>query len=303
LKLHEIGRICVVGSGTMGHQIALQFAAHGYDVSITDISKDALDRARERIMEVLRHRVEDGKISPESMRESRQRIAYFTGIEEAAANADFVVEAVYEDVEVKRRVFGQLDAVCAPRTILASNTSSIRPSLLADATGRPEKVLAVNFSNPVWEHPCVEVMGSADTSEETIETTAQLLRRVGLTSILVEKEITGYAFNRVWRAIKREALHLVDGGYASFEDIDRAFMFNLGTPSGPFMIMDIIGLDVVLAIEERYYRESGDERDRPPGILREKVEKGDLGVKTGRGFYQYPDPVFKRPCWLRGEPA
>jgi len=300
MQVDEIEEICVVGAGTMGHQIALQCAVHRFHVHLVDISKAALDEAREKIGEVQDSRVRGGEISPDLMRESLQRITYSTGLEEAARDADFVIEAVYEDVEVKRRVFIQLAAVCPPRTIFASNTSSIRPSLLADATGRPEKVLAVNFSNPVWERPCVEVMGSIDTSEETIKISMRLVQSLGLTPILVNREITGYAFNRIWRAVKREALHLVDGGYASFEDIDRAFMINLAAPAGPFMIMDVIGLDVVLAIEEQYHRESGDERDRPPDILVEKVRRGDLGVKTGRGFYQYPEPTFKRPGWLRG---
>jgi len=129
----------------------------------------------------------------------------------------------------------------------------------------------------------------------------QLGQRLGLTPVTVNGEVTGYIFNRLWRAIKKASLYLVDKGYASFEDVDRAFMIGIPAPFGPFMGMDAVGLDVILAIEEQWYRESGDESDKPPKILVEKVKKGELGVKTGKGFYQYPNASFKRPGWLKRE--
>jgi 3-hydroxybutyryl-CoA dehydrogenase len=302
MAIDEIKRICAVGAGTMGHQIALQCATHNYDVHLVDVNKEVLGNAREKIREILEERVNRGEISSDSMEKALSKISYTTDLEKAAGDADFVIEAVYEDVEVKRNVFNQLDRICPSHTILVTNSSSIRCSLIADATKRPEKVLNMHFLNPVWVRPLVEVMGSSSTSEESIETTVQLGQRIGLTPVTVNGEVTGYIFNRLWRAIKKTSLHLVDKGYASFEDVDRAFMIGIPAPFGPFMGMDTVGLDVILAIEEQWYRESGDESDKPPKILVEKVKKGELGVKTGKGFYQYPNPSFKRPGWLKREP-
>ena len=302
MAIDEIKKVCVVGAGTMGHQIALQCAVNNYDVRLVDTSKEVLDNAREKIRGVLEGRVSRGKISTDSMEKTLSKISCTTDLEKAAGDADFVIEAVYEDVEVKRQVFGQLDRICPSHTVLATNSSSIRCSAMADATKRPEKVLNMHFLNPVWFRPLVEVMGSSSTSEETIRTTVQLGQRIGLTPLTVNGEVTGYIFNRLWRAIKKAALCIVDEGYASFEDVDRAFMIGVPAPSGPFMGMDAVGLDVILAIEEQWYRESGDASDKPPKILVERVKKGELGVKTGKGFYQYPNPSFKRPGWLKREP-
>ena len=301
MAIDEIKRICVVGAGTMGHQIALQCATHNYDVDLVETSEEILGNAREKIRKVLEERVNRGEISSDSMEKALSKISYTTDLEKAAVDADFVIEAVYEDVEVKRQVFSQLDRICSPHTVLATNSSSIRCSLIVDATKRPEKVLNMHFLNPVWVRPLVEVMGSSSTSEESIETTVQLGQRIGLTPVTVNGEATGYVFNRLWRAIKKASLYLVDKGYTSFEDVDRAFMIGIPAPFGPFMGMDTIGLDVILAIEEQWYRESGDEGDKPPKILVEKVKKGELGVKTGKGFYQYPNPSFKRSGWLKRE--
>jgi len=301
VAIDEIKKICVVGAGTMGHQIALQCAVHNYDVHLVDTSKGVLDDAREKIRKVLEERVSRGEISSDSMEKALSKISYIIDLEKAARDADFVIEAVYEDAEMKRQVFSQLDSICPSHTILATNSSSIRCSAIADATKRPEKVLNMHFLNPVWVRPLVEVMGSVDTSEESIKTTVQLGQRLGLTPVTVNGEVTGYIFNRLWRAIKKASLYLVDKGYASFEDVDRAFMIGIPAPFGPFMGMDAVGLDVILAIEEQWYRESGDESDKPPKILVEKVKKGELGVKTGKGFYQYPNASFKRPGWLKRE--
>jgi len=302
MAIDEIKKICVVGAGTMGHQIALQCATHNYDVHLVDTSKEVLDNAREKIRKILEGRVSRGEISSDSMEKALSKISYTTDLEKVAGDADFVIEAVYEGVEVKRQVFSQLDRICPSHTILATNSSSIRCFAIADATKRPEKVLNMHFLNPVWVRPLVEVMGSINTSEETIKTTVQLGQRIGLTPVTVKGEVTGYIFNRLWRAIKKASLYLVDKRYASFEDVDRAFMIGIPAPFGPFMGMDVVGLDVILAIEEQWYKESGDESDKPPKILVEKVRKGELGVKTGKGFYQYPNPSFKRPGWLKREP-
>jgi len=300
MSVNEIRRICVVGAGTMGYQIALQCAVYNYFVDIVDISNEAIDTAQKQIRTVLDGRVIRGEISPDTRQNTLSRISYSLDIEKTAETADFVIEAVYENVELKRQVFSQLDRFYPPQTILSSNTSSLKPSIMAEVTKRPEKVVATNYENPVWETPLVEVMGSDKTSNETIEVTKQFLQSIGLTSIIVKREITGFALNRIWRAIKKEALHLADQGYISIDDLDRGYMMFHHVSAGPFMIMDIIGLDVVKDIEETYYRDSGEESDKTPKLLIDKVKKGELGVKTGKGFYQYPNPAFEKPGWLKG---
>jgi 3-hydroxybutyryl-CoA dehydrogenase len=291
----------VVGSGTMGHQIALQCSFHNYNVNLIDVSNEVLKNAQEKIRTVLTDRVNGGEIPVHKMRETLSRVNYSLDLKKFAENADFVIETVNENLELKREVFRQLDIFSPPQTILSSNTSSLKPSLIAEVTKRPDKIIATNFENPVWETPMVEVMGSSQTSRETIEVTKQFLESISLSSILVKREITGFVLNRIWRGIKKESLFLVDQGYISFEDLDRGYMMFHNVSSGPFMIMDRIGLDVVKNIEETYYQESKDERDKPPKLLTDKVKKGELGVKTGKGFYKYPNPAFKKPGWLKGK--
>jgi 3-hydroxybutyryl-CoA dehydrogenase len=170
---------------------------------------------------------------------------------------------------------------------------------MADALSRQEIFFNINFSNP--HEPTdklVELMRGAQTSNETLIAGAKFVRSLNMVPIVTYKEIMGFSFNRVWRAIKREVLHLVDQGYSDFQDIDRAWIMEFGTPFGPFGLMDIIGLDVVRDIEKQYYLDSGEERDKPPKLLDVMIDQGKLGVKSGEGFYAYPDPAYKNLHWL-----
>ena len=193
-----------------------------------------------------------------------ERIRASTDLAEGVGDVDLVIEAVPERLDLKRAVFAELDRVCPPRTILATNSSSFRVSQIEDATGRPDRVLNTHFYPPVWQRPMVELMRGAATSDETVGRVGRFARSVGLTPLMVQKESTGFLFNRVWRAIKRETLHLVDEGVATVDDVDRAWMICMGMPIGPFGLMDMVGLDVVLDIEQVYHAESGDPRDAPP---------------------------------------
>lgn len=159
----------------------------------------------------------------------------------------------------------------------------------------------MHFYNPVWQRTMVELMGGTATSARTISMAQEFVHSIQLTPLLVRKESTGFIFNRVWRAIKKECLHLVDEGVASYEDVDRAWMIATSSPIGPFGMMDIVGLDVVKEIESVYFLESGDEADAPPRLLTDKILEGDLGTKTGKGFYTYPNPAFQTPGWLTTE--
>ncbi len=289
----------VIGAGTMGSQISLQSAAHGYGVYLIDTDEAALARAG-RLQDVeLQGRVTNGNLTLEGTGSIKNRIHPAADMENLPAPG-LVIEAVVENLGVKRDVFARLDTLCPPDTILATNSSSIKVSAIESATRRPDKVLNLHFYNPVWQRPLVELMRGTATSDETIETARRFACSIGVTPLMVLRESTGFLFNRVWRAIKRECLHLVNDGVATFEDVDRAWMIAFGQPMGPFAIMDRIGLDVVRDIEMTYYRESGNPSDAPPKMLLDKIEKGELGVKTGKGFYTYPHPAFEDPDWLKG---
>ena len=270
----------VVGSGTMGHQIALQSAVFGYTVYLIDNDTLALERASQHHGKELSTRHERGEITLQQESDILNRIHFAENIESLTLPG-MVIEAIVENLDAKRKMFSRLDSTCSPQTIFATNSSSIKISAIESATQRPDKVLNLHFYNPVWQRPVVELMRGTATSDETIETARRFARSIGVTPLLVLKESTGFLFNRVWRAIKKECLHLVDEGVASFEDVDRAWMIAFGKEMGPFGIMDRIGLDVVRDIEMTYYRESGDPSDAPPKLLLDKIEKGELGVKSG----------------------
>jgi 3-hydroxybutyryl-CoA dehydrogenase len=296
--MKPIESVCIVGAGYMGYQIGLQCASHGFPVRMYDISGEALDMAVESITNVLDEWTVNEKVTIGESKAILGRIQPTEDMAEAVSGVDLVIEAIPERLELKREVFGELDRICGERTILATNSSSIRISKIEDATSRTDRVLNTHFYSNPWRSSVVELMRGTATSDETLERVRGFMLAIGMVPLTVLRESTGFIFNRVWRAIKRECLHLADEGVASFEDVDRAWMSLYGRETGPFGMMDRIGLDVVLDIENVYYEESGDERDRPPRILVEKVEKGELGVKTGKGFYTYPDPAFRDPSWL-----
>ncbi|KCZ70498.1 3-hydroxyacyl-CoA dehydrogenase [Candidatus Methanoperedens nitroreducens] len=300
METKPIETICIMGTGYMGTQIGLQCASYGYTTWMIAHSENSLKEASQDQIKELDERVRNRQITEDEKKNILDRIHLTLDMKEGASNADLVIEAVPERLELKRKVFANLDQICPGHTIIGTNTSSIRVSKIEDATNRPDRVLNTHFYPPVWERPMVELMGGTKTSDETIERVRQFAHKIGLTPIIARKEITGFAFNRVWRAIKKECLHIVDNGVATYEDEDRAWMIFTGMPIGPFGMMDMIGLDVVKDIEMVYYNESKDKSDYPPKFLLDMVERGELGVKTGKGFYTYPDPAFKQPSWLRG---
>lgn len=283
----------------MGAQIALHCAVRGRDVWLHDLSAEALARAEEQQRQLLADQVAAGLVEECETPAALGRLRRTTSLQEAALGADIVIEAVKEDLALKREVFAQLDRICPPHTILATNSSSLRISRLESATERPDKVLNTHFVQPVWKHPFVELMGGSATSAETMESVKTFMESMGLLAILVRKENTGFVFNCIWRAVKKESLRLLDQGVASVEDIDRTWMIQMESDMGPFAMMDRIGLDVVRDIEQVYCEESGDPRDAPPRVLQQMIARGELGVKAGKGFYTYPDPAWSKPGFLK----
>jgi 3-hydroxybutyryl-CoA dehydrogenase len=287
-----IENVTIVGAGFMGYQIGLQCALHGLTVTLTDRSQEVLDTARAKCAAEL-----DRRIIPDYPA-IMERLVFTTDLAEGVSRADLVFEAVPEDLKLKRQLFRELDRLCPWHTILASNSSSLWVNEFAEV--RLHMVLNTHFYPMIWERPLVELGGST-VSEATMRKMIGFFKEIELIPLVVIRESTGFLFNRVWRAIKRECLAIIDEGVASFEDVDRAWMIGLNQKVGPFGIMDASGLDVVRDIELIYHRKSGDKRDMPPQFLEDMVAAGQVGVKARHGFYTYPNPDYRDPAWLKGE--
>jgi 3-hydroxybutyryl-CoA dehydrogenase len=288
------GRVAILGAGTMGRQIGLQLAAHGVDVRIYDPSPDALQQAVEYMRESLPGLVNEGHL-PEAG--AVDRVSTTDDLAEAVREVWLVIEAAPERMDLKRELYTRLSELASEETVLATNSSSFRSGLLTNVTHRPERLMNMHFLNHPWQRPAVELMTSGHTDTALLEKAAVFLRRCGLYPVIVQGESTGFLFNRIWRAIKKESLKVAAAGHGTPEDIDRFWCISTGLKMGPFALMDRVGLDVVLDIERHYAAESGDPDDEPPEFLARMVDAGRLGVKSGRGFYEYPHPPFEHPDW------
>ncbi|AQQ51969.1 3-hydroxyacyl-CoA dehydrogenase family protein [Planococcus lenghuensis] len=284
---NDIKRICVVGAGQMGHQIAMLCALGGYQTKLQDVNADALEKAQYSLEALMEQWVQKKKITQEERESAFNRLAFTGVLEEAASDADMVIEAVVEKLDVKRDIFTQLDRIAPPHAILASNSSTIVNSLIAEVTGRPEQVCNMHFFFPPLVMDCVEVVMSDRTSEETAQKALAVCEQIGLTGILLRKEISGFVANRILGALQKEAMDLYEAGIADYADIDLIVKKALRHPIGPFELMDLSGIDVGYYVMQQRYAETGDPADKPPAFIEEKVKAGELGRKTGKGFYDY----------------
>lgn len=295
MTMTEIKNVIVVGAGAMGSQIGMLCALAGYAATITDIARDALDRAEAQLRQRMSRDVEKNRRTHAQVEEAFGRLTFSTDLTTAAAQADFVIEAAVEKLEIKRRLFADLDQVTPPHAILATNSSNIVSSRIADATGRPDRVCNVHFFNPALVMKCVEVVRGPQTSDETVATAVELARRLGKVPVLLDREIPGFIANRILGAVRDEAIFLLENGIASVEDIDTACRTALGYPMGPFELMDLTGIDIGYLTKKDRYAESGDPKDQPSKSVSALVERGDLGRKTGRGWYDYDEAGTKTP--------
>jgi 3-hydroxybutyryl-CoA dehydrogenase len=293
-----LAKVGIVGAGTQGSQIAFRCVLAGRQTSVYDVSSAQLDEALLKVRRWLDERVAKGELTPERAEDSWARLHRCGALWECVEDADIVIEAVPEKLELKRAVWNEIDELAPTKTILTTNSSSLRSSVIGRDVQRKGKTFNLNFGQPAEEEQ-VEVMWNAHTSAATKDAALSFLSSLGFVPLVTHKEIPGFSLNRIWRAVKKEALSLVDQGYCDFQDIDRGAMLVFGWSHGPFQLMDAIGLDVIRDIELSYYAESGDESDRPPQLLDDLVARGHLGVKTGQGFYSYPHPEFEHPDWLR----
>ncbi|MGQ0649896.1 MAG: 3-hydroxyacyl-CoA dehydrogenase family protein [Gemmatimonadaceae bacterium] len=291
--------VAILGAGTMGRRIAYDTALHGCETRLFDIVPSAGESALGWIAHQLREREGAEELPWGTTASSMRCVSLASSVEELARGADFIFENVPEQFAVKSAALGALDPHIGPHAVVVSNTSSMPGSLLLGALTHGDRFINANFGH--LGHRKVEVMPNHATSAETRDRTVALLRSLGFVPIVLEREHFGYASNRVWRAVKKEVLTLIDAGIISARDIDRAWMLDWEVPLGPCALMDRIGLDVVRDIELSYYRASGNPVDLPPPFLDRMVADGKLGVKSGEGFYRYPGPAFEEAGFLDEE--
>ena len=280
-----IKKVCVIGSGTMGSGIAQVSAQAGYETTIIDVKQEFLDRGLGIIKASLVKFVQKEKMKQKEMNEALAKLRTSIDMKNAAKDADYVIEAVFERAEVKLPIFGQLEEVCPRETILASNTSGIPVSLLASATRRPEKVIGTHFMNPVPLMKGVEIVKTLLTSEETVEVSLDFVKSLGKETVVV-KDSPGFVTNRIVTLVLNEAAKLLEENLASIEDIDKIEKLSHNWPMGPFELADLVGIDVIVDLLEGIYQQTGWERYKPAPLLKRMVEIGYTGKKVGKGFYQ-----------------
>ncbi|MDQ6774510.1 MAG: 3-hydroxyacyl-CoA dehydrogenase family protein [Candidatus Dormibacteraeota bacterium] len=282
----EIHRVAVVGSGTMGSQIALQTAYSGsHRVTLVDSQAGQVEAARAQNAKLKARAVERGRIDQTRADAVVEALTYTTDLAAAVGDADLVIEAIYENLEAKRELWSRFRDLAPPAALLASNSSTIAISRLAGLTGRPGRCCNMHFFHPVTVMQLCEVVRGPETTDETVAEAMAFVRSIDRVPVLIRKEVHGFIVNRILFAAAEEAMRLVEGGYASVEDVDVAVKKGLNWPMGPFEVLDFSGLDIFFgAIEDRAALEGG---PGAPEILRRHVEAGRLGRKTGRGFYDY----------------
>jgi 3-hydroxybutyryl-CoA dehydrogenase len=287
MKIEEIRTVGVVGAGSMGAGIAQVAAQSGFQVKVVDVSDAVWARARKTIAGSLERMLKKEKITADQMKDALDRISFSTDVN-SLSGVPFVFEAVFEDVDVKKEIFGKLDAIGGDDTVYATNTSSISITEMASLVKRPAKFVGMHFFNPVPMMQLVEVIPAMQTEKATTELALAMAGKLGKTAITC-KDTPGFVLNRLLIPYMIDAVRLLEAGVASAEDIDKAMKLGAGMPMGPFELMDFTGVEISYLVGEMFYKYTKEPRFAAPGLLRNMVKAGYLGRKTGRGFYDYSE--------------
>jgi len=287
MKIDDVKNVCIVGAGNMGHQIALQCALAGFKTVSTDVVPTVLAKAQKFVESYLPARVLKGKLKEEKAKKIRSLISFTGDLKEAVKDADIVIEAVLERIDVKRDVFADLDKYAPANAILATNSSFIVSSRIADATKRPSQVCNLHFFNPALVMKLVEVVQGPHVSDETAQCMMDFCLKIDKVPIHIRKEVDGFVLNRILSVISREARWMLEMGVASFEDIDKACVYGAGHPMGPFRLNDLTGIDLTYDVCMSHFYESGNPADLPTPSVVKKYTEGKFGQKTGEGWYSY----------------
>lgn len=300
MNVKDVKKVLIIGAGTMGRQIGFQCAVSGLEVMMYDIGEKMIEAAAHGIKQLAKTFVNAGRLTPDQADSALRRINYTTDADEAGRDADFVSESVPEDPALKGRVFAQFNDICPERTVFTTNTSTLIPSMFAEQTGRPNRFAAFHFHDIRFTN-IVDIMPHPGTSEDTTALVRDFARRIGQNAIMLEKENFGYVFNAMLMELFKSALTLAANRVTCVEDIDRAWMGVMNTISGPFGMMDSIGIDTVWKITDYWADILKDPQALAnAAFLKTYVDRGELGVKTDKGFYSYPDPAFSLPGFLKG---
>ena len=297
MKVEDVKKICVLGAGLMGNGIAQTCAQAGFEVAMRDIEDRFVENGLNMIKKNLSRGVKKEKITQEQMDTILSRINGTTDLKTAASDADVVIEAIVENLDLKKKVYAELEEICKPDCVFGSNTSSISITDMASATKRTDKFIGMHFFNPVPVMRLVEIIKGYETSNETYQLIDGLSKKLGKQTVLVN-EAPGFAVNRLLLPFFLEAIFTLQEGVTTVEDMDKAITLGLNHPMGPFTLLDFVGLDTTLFIADYFYKEFQDSKYRVPALLRKMVRANNLGRKTGKGFYDYSQkpPV---PCSFR----
>jgi 3-hydroxybutyryl-CoA dehydrogenase len=288
MNKQQIEKVAVIGAGLMGHGIALEIASAGYHVNLYDVTEDILDTARQNIDYGLQKLVDSGKVKANQVTRAKSRIQTSNDLADQLRDVDLVIEAAPENVSIKQELFKKFGELCPSHTILASNTSSLKPSLYADHSKRPDKVLVMHYANPPHLVPLVEIVRSEKTSDATVNTAKAFIEGIGKNVIVVNKEVEGFILNRLQIALLRESLWLVENGVTDIEGVDKAIKYCTGRRwafAGIFEVWELAGWDTI----EKIYREVAPtlaSKPEVPGPLKSLIDQGLFGAKSGRGFYK-----------------
>ena len=294
---NEIHTVTVIGAGMMGVQITARAAAFGSKTNLYHYKPEAMEKARDSVISKIKRYHSSGMVEGKSD-ESISRIALYENLQPALEKSDLVIECIPERLEAKKKIFAEIDKIAPPECIISTNSSSIPVTRIEGAVKRKDKVANIHFYAPVPKNNFVDLMKGTSTDNDVFNKITAWIKKIKCVPLIVKKECMGFVFNRVWRSVKKDALASWAGGHADFKDIDRGWMIFTGMQIGPFGMMDSVGLDVVYDVEMEYFYESGDEKDKPPLLLKKMIENKQLGRKTGKGFYDWNDPEFTRPDFL-----